>query len=86
MALYVMSSLGALEFNGQLAGLDCRRKQISLTDPDARAMTSKSHSVYTVGYNVQSAVDTKHPLNCDSRGHQRRHRQRPTVADGGEGT
>ena len=37
-------------------------KQISLTDPDARAMTSKSHSVYTVGYNVQSAVDTKHHL------------------------
>ena len=37
-------------------------KQISLTDPDARAMTSKSHSVYTVGYNVQSVVDTKHHL------------------------
>jgi hypothetical protein len=25
-------------------------------------MTSKSHSAYTVGYNVQSAVDTKHHL------------------------
>ena len=37
-------------------------KQISLTDPDARAMTSKSHSAYTVGYNVQSAVDTKNHL------------------------
>ena len=37
-------------------------QQISLTDPDARAMTSKSHSVYTVGYNVQSAVDTAHHL------------------------
>ena len=36
--------------------------QISLTDPDARAMTSLSHSAYTVGYNVQSAVDTKHHL------------------------
>ena len=36
--------------------------QISLTDPDARAMTSTSHSAYTVGYNVQSAVDTKHHL------------------------
>ena len=34
--------------------------QISLTDPDARAMTSQSHSAYTVGYNVQSAVDTEH--------------------------
>ena len=32
-------------------------KQISLTDPDARAMTSQSHSAYVVGYNVQSAVD-----------------------------
>ena len=31
-------------------------------DPDARAMTSQSHSAYTVGYNVQSAVDTKHHL------------------------
>lgn len=36
--------------------------QISLTDPDARAMTSKSHSAYVVGYNVQSAVDTAHHL------------------------
>ena len=25
-------------------------------------MTSQSHSAYTVGYNVQSAVDTKHHL------------------------
>jgi transposase len=36
--------------------------QISLTDPDARAMTSQSHSAYTVGYNVQSAVDSEHHL------------------------
>ena len=36
--------------------------QISLTDPDARAMTSQSHSAYTVGYNVQSVVDTEHHL------------------------
>lgn len=27
-------------------------KQISLADPDARAMTSQSHSAYVVGYNV----------------------------------
>jgi transposase len=39
-----------------------RETQISLTDPDARAMTSQSHSAYTVGYNVQSAVDTEHHL------------------------
>jgi hypothetical protein len=37
-------------------------KQISLTDPDARAMTSQSHSAYTVGYNMQSGVDTKNHL------------------------
>src|SRR5436190_17099320 len=36
--------------------------QISLTDPDARAMTSQSHSAYTVGYNVQNAVDIEHHL------------------------
>jgi transposase len=52
---------------GQLAALEARmlasdETQISLTDPDARAMTSLSHSAYTVGYNVQSAVDTKHHL------------------------
>lgn len=37
-------------------------EQISLTDLDARAMTSQSHSAYVVGYNVQSAVDTQHHL------------------------
>ena len=37
-------------------------KQISLTDPDARAMTSLSHSAHVVGYNMQSVVDTKHHL------------------------
>jgi len=35
-------------------------KQISLTDPDARSM--KSRGVGIVGYNVQTAVDTKHHL------------------------
>lgn len=33
-------------------------KQISLTDPDSRAMISRGSGV--VGYNVQTAVDTKH--------------------------
>jgi hypothetical protein len=37
-------------------------KQISLTDPDARAMTSQSHRAYVVGYNVQSAVDTQNHI------------------------
>jgi transposase len=53
-----MQSLAALEAKLAASG----ENQISLTDPDARAMTSKSHSAYTVGYNVQSAVDTKHHL------------------------
>ena len=36
--------------------------QISLTDPDARAMSTNARSSGTVGYNVQTAVDTKHHL------------------------
>ena len=35
-------------------------KQISLTDPDARAMKTRGSGI--VGYNVQAAVDTKHHL------------------------
>jgi transposase len=35
-------------------------KQISLTDPDARSMKSRGAGI--VGYNVQTAVDTKHHL------------------------
>jgi hypothetical protein len=45
--------------------------QLSQTDPDARAMKSRGEGI--VGYNVQSAVDTKHHLivahevtNCGS--------------------
>jgi hypothetical protein len=52
---------------GHLASLKAQmlasdETQVSLTDPDARAMTSQSHSAYTVGYNMQSAVDTQHHL------------------------
>jgi transposase len=52
---------------GRLSAIEARmiasgETQISLTDPDARAMTSQSHSAYTVGYNVQSAVDIEHHL------------------------
>jgi transposase len=36
-------------------------KQISLTDPDCRAMKTRSIG-RTIGYNVQTAVDTKHHL------------------------
>jgi hypothetical protein len=37
-------------------------KQISLTDPDARSMATSGRGSGLVGYNVQSAVDTKHHL------------------------
>src|SRR3979411_2179657 len=37
-------------------------KQISLTDPDARSMATSGRGSGIVGYNVQSAVDTKHHL------------------------
>jgi len=37
-------------------------QQVSLTDPDARAMSTNARSSGTVGYNVQTAVDTKHHL------------------------
>ncbi|KND56420.1 ISPsy6, transposase [Candidatus Paraburkholderia schumanniana] len=36
--------------------------QLSLTDPDSRSMTSGGRRTRTVGYNVQTAVDTKHHL------------------------
>ena len=35
-------------------------KQLSLTDPDARSMNTRGTGI--VGYNVQTAVDTKHHL------------------------
>jgi transposase len=37
-------------------------KQISLTDPDARAMATSGRGSGIVGYNVQTAVDSKHHL------------------------
>jgi Transposase DDE domain len=37
-------------------------KQISLTDPDARSMATSGRGSGIVGYNVQTAVDTKHHL------------------------
>jgi hypothetical protein len=36
--------------------------QLSLTDPDARSMTSQGKGTGIVGYNVQTAVETKHHL------------------------
>jgi len=40
--------------------LEAPGQQISLTDPDARSMKSRGAGV--VGYNVQTAVDTKHHM------------------------
>ena len=37
-------------------------KKISLTDPDARSMTTSGKDTEIVGYNVQAAVDTKNHL------------------------
>lgn len=53
-----LNALAALEAKMRASG----ERQISLTDPDARAMTSQSHSAYVVGYNVQSAVDTQNHI------------------------
>ena len=37
-------------------------QQVSLTDPDARAMVTSTNPRGTVGYNVQAALDTQHHL------------------------
>ena len=42
--------------------LNTADQQISLTDPDARSMATSGRGSGMVGYNVQSAVDTKHHL------------------------
>jgi transposase len=51
--------------------------QLSLTDPDARAMATGSDHRGVVGYNVQAAVDTKHHIvvanAVTNRGHDRSH-------------
>jgi 4'-phosphopantetheinyl transferase EntD len=41
---------------------DTADHQISLTDPDARSMTSSGRGTGTVGYNLQAAVDAEHHL------------------------
>ena len=51
----------------RLEALDIRRletpdQQISLTDPDSRSMATSGRGSGVVGYNVQTAVDTKHHL------------------------
>jgi len=53
-----MEKLDAIERQLQ----DVPNHQISLTDPDARSMTSSGRGTGTVGYNVQAAVDAEHHL------------------------
>lgn len=50
----------AKELEAQM--LEAPDKQISLTDPDARAIATNARSSGVVGYNVQTAVDAKHHL------------------------
>jgi len=51
--------------------------QVSLTDPDARSMSSAGKGTGTVGYNVQTAVDTKNHMiiahEVTNVGHDRSH-------------
>jgi len=42
--------------------LETPDQQISLTDPDARSMATSGRGSGVVGYNVQTAVDTRHHL------------------------
>ncbi len=53
-----MAEFKALEVDVH-AALD---QQISLTDPDARSMATSGKGTGMVGYNVQTAVDTRHHL------------------------
>ena len=48
------------QLNSQM--METEDKQISLTDPDARSMATSGRGSGVVGYNVQSAVDTRHHL------------------------
>jgi transposase len=46
----------------ETAVLEAPDQQISITDPDARAMAMSMRGAGVVGYNVQAAVDTEHNL------------------------
>jgi transposase len=48
------------EIEQQLAAAPA--EQVSLTDPDARSMATSGRGTGIVGYNVQTAVDTRHHL------------------------
>jgi transposase len=53
-----IARLGAI--NSEM--MTSKDKQISLTDPDARSMATSGKDTGIVGYNVQTAVDTKNHL------------------------
>lgn len=53
-----VSSLRSIEHRMDKTG----ETQVSLTDPDCRAMATTSKQTRVVGYNVQSVVETKHHL------------------------
>jgi transposase len=42
-------------------------QQISLTDPESRAMATSGRGSGVVGYNVRVAVDTEHHLVINSK-------------------
>ncbi|WP_144408396.1 transposase, partial [Devosia psychrophila] len=69
-------SLGELEAIGRQLETSADG-QLSLTDPDARAMATGSDHRGVVGYNVQAAVDTRHHIvvanTVTNRGHDRSH-------------
>ena len=59
--------------------------QISLTDPDARSMATSGRGTGIVGYNVQTAVDTKHHLIVAHEVTNVGHDRDPAVRDGRAG-
>lgn len=60
--LFVKEQMRALEEIGKQLK-DSAEQQFSLTDPDARSMATSGCGTGTVGYNVQTAVDTEHHVN-----------------------
>jgi len=46
----------------EIKRLESPDQQVSLTDPDARAMATSGRGIGTVGYNVQAAFDSQHHL------------------------
>ena len=64
-------------------------RQISLTDPDARAMATSGKGTGIVGYNVQTAVDVEHHLivahEVTNLGHDRTQLVPMALGAGGDG-